>query len=132
MLLILNLPLAGVWVRLLAIPRPLLYAGILVFAGLGTYSLNRSTVDLVVLYVLGVVGYLMRRFDIPVAPAVVGAILGPDLETHFRRALQISRGDYSTFVTRPIALSIFIAAALMLVVPMVVKASRRRGEQASR
>jgi putative tricarboxylic transport membrane protein len=131
MLLILNLPLAGVWVRLLAIPRPLLYAGILVFAGLGTYSLNRSTVDLVVLYVLGVVGYLMRRFDIPVAPAVVGAILGPDLETHFRRALQISRGDYSTFVTRPIALSIFIAAALMLVVPMILKASRRAGDEAS-
>jgi putative tricarboxylic transport membrane protein len=131
MLLILNLPLAGLWVRLLAIPRPLLYAGILVFAGLGTYSLNNSTVDLVVLYVLGVVGYLMRRFDIPVAPAVVGAILGPDLETHFRRALQISRGDYSTFVTRPIALSIFIAAALMLVVPMVIKASRRGGEEAN-
>ena len=77
MLLVLNLPLAGVWVRLLAIPRPLLYAGILVFAGLGTYSLHNSTVDLVVLYVLGVVGFLMRRFDIPVAPAVVGVILGP-------------------------------------------------------
>ena len=65
MLLVLNLPLAGVWVRLLAIPRPLLYAGILVFAGLGTYSLRNSTVDLIVLYVLGVVGFLMRRFDDP-------------------------------------------------------------------
>jgi putative tricarboxylic transport membrane protein len=121
MLLVLNLPLAGVWVRLLAIPRPLLYAGILVFAGLGTYSLNHSTVDLVVLYVLGVVGFLMRRFDIPVAPAVVGVILGPEMETHFRRALQISQGDYSTFVTRPLALVIFILAAIMLVAPTAVR-----------
>jgi putative tricarboxylic transport membrane protein len=121
MLLVLNLPLAGLWVRLLAIPRPLLYAGILVFAGLGTYSLNNSTVDLVVLYVLGVVGFLMRRFDIPVAPAVVGVILGPEMETHFRRALQISQGDYSTFVTRPIALSIFIVAGIMLIGPLMLR-----------
>ena len=121
MLLILNLPLARVWVKLLSIPRPLLYAGILVFAGLGTYSLNNSTVDLVVLYVLGAVGFAMRRFAIPVAPAVVGVILGPEMETHFRRALQISQGDYSTFVTRPIAVSIFAVALLMLVGPLVVR-----------
>src|SRR5688572_24160288 len=121
MLLLLNLPLAGVWVRLLAIPRPLLYAGILVFAGLGTYSLRNQTADLVVLYALGVVGFLMRRFDIPVAPAVIGVILGPEMETHFRRALQISQGDYSTFVTRPLSLAIFIIAALMLVSPTVIR-----------
>jgi putative tricarboxylic transport membrane protein len=126
MLLVLNLPLAGVWVRLLAIPRPLLYAGILVFAGLGTYSLRSSTVDLVVLYALGVVGYLMRRFGIPVAPAVVGVILGPELETHFRRALQISRGNYSTFVTRPISLTIFILAVLVLIGPTLVRTLRER------
>ncbi len=72
MLLVLNLPLAGLWVRLLAIPRPLLYAGILVLAGLGTYSISGSVVDLVVLYLLGALGFVMRRFDIPVAPAVVG------------------------------------------------------------
>jgi putative tricarboxylic transport membrane protein len=125
MLLFLNLPMAGVWVRLLAIPRPLLYAGILVFAGLGTYSLSNQTEDLVVLYVLGVVGYLMRRFDIPVAPAVVGVILGPEMETHFRRALQISQGDYTTFVTRPLALALFIVAAVMLVGPTVVRRMRR-------
>ena len=129
MLLFLNLPMAGVWVRLLAIPRPLLYAGILVFAGLGTYSLSNQTEDLVVLYVLGVVGYLMRRFDIPVAPAVVGVILGPEMETHFRRALQISQGDYSTFVTRPLALSLFIVAAIILVGPMLVRRYQTRGEQ---
>ena len=129
MLLVLNLPLAGVWVRLLAIPRPLLYAGILVFAGLGTYSLNRSTVDLVVLYVLGALGFLMRRFDVPVAPAVVGVILGPVAEAHFRRALQISQGDYSTFVTRPISLAIFVFAALALLAPLLMRGMRRRRER---
>lgn len=125
MLLILNLPLAGVWVRLLAIPRPHLYAGILVFAGLGTYSLSNSTVDLVVLYVIGAVGFLMRRFDIPVAPAVVGVILGPVAEDHFRRALQISQGDYSTFVTRPISGSILAVAALGIVVPLLLRLRQR-------
>jgi putative tricarboxylic transport membrane protein len=124
MLLVLNLPLAGFWVRLLAIPRPLLYAGILVFAGLGTYSLNGSTVDLVVLYALGVLGYLMRRFGFPVAPAVVGVVLGPEAEDHFRRALQISGGDYATFVTRPLSLAILVLAALAVVLPAVYRAWR--------
>jgi putative tricarboxylic transport membrane protein len=117
MLLVLNLPLAGVWVRLLAIPRPLLYAGILVLAGLGTYALSGSTVDLVVLYLLGALGYVMRRFDIPVAPAVIGVILGPIAEDHFRRALQIAQGNYATFVTRPISATILAIAALALIVP---------------
>ncbi len=130
MLLVLNLPMAGVWVRVLAVPRPLLYAGILVFAGLGTYSLRSSTVDLVVLYLLGVAGFLMRRFEFPVAPAVVGVILGPELETHFRRALQISQGDYSTFVTRPLSLSILLVAAFALVAPVIFRRVRdRRGNR---
>jgi len=128
MLLVLTLPLVGLWVRLLAIPRPYLYAGILVLAGLGTYSLNRSTVDLVVLYIIGAVGFLMRRFDIPVAPAVVGVVLGPMAEDHFRRALQISRGDYSVFVTRPISLAILIVAALAIVVPVLIRRSRGWGD----
>ncbi|MGD9711532.1 MAG: tripartite tricarboxylate transporter permease [Thermomicrobiales bacterium] len=132
MLLVLNLPMAGVWVRVLAIPRPLLYAGILVFAGLGTYSLRGSTVDLVILYVLGAVGFLMRRFEIPVAPAVVGVILGPELETHFRRALQISQGDYSTFVTRPLSLSIFLVAAIAFAAPFIVRKVRRRSVERGR
>ncbi|MBA2755239.1 MAG: tripartite tricarboxylate transporter permease, partial [Chloroflexia bacterium] len=113
------------WVRLLAIPRPLLYAGILVLAGLGTYTLNNSTVDVVVLYILGALGFVMRRFAIPVAPAVVAMILGPQAEQHFRRALQLSQGDYSTFVTRPLALSIFILAAISIVAPLAVKSVRR-------
>ena len=126
MLLVLNLPLAGVWVRLLAIPRPLLYAGILVLAGLGTYGLTNSLVDLVVLYLLGALGFVMRRFDVPVAPAVIGVILGPIAEQHFRRALQIAQGDYATFVTRPISATILLLAALALVVPTILRLARQR------
>ncbi len=126
MLLVLNLPLAGLWVRLLAIPRPMLYAGILVFAGLGTYSQKGSTVDLMILYVLGALGFVMRRFDIPVAPAVIAVILGPVAEEHFRRALQLSQGSYATFVTRPISGSILLLAALGLIVPIVLRAIQAR------
>ena len=91
MLLILNLPLVGIWVRLLSIPRPLLYGGILVFATLGTYSLSNSVVDLIALYVIGFVGFLMRRHGFPVAPAVIGMILGP-MESAVPQALASARG----------------------------------------
>src|SRR5680860_1517033 len=117
MLLVLNLPLVGLWVKLLSIPRPLLYSGILVFAGLGTWAQNQSVTGLVVLYVIGFFGFLMRRFEIPVGPAVVAVILGPLAEVQFRRALQISQGDYSVFVTRPIAASIFAVAVLAFAGP---------------
>lgn len=126
MLLVLNLPLAGVWVRLLAIPRPLLYAGILVLAGLGTYGLSGSMVDLVILYLLGALGFAMRRFDIPVAPAVVGMVLGPIAEDHFRRALQIAQGNYTTFVTRPLSAAILFVALIALVAPPAIRMIQRR------
>jgi putative tricarboxylic transport membrane protein len=125
MLLILNLPLVGLWVRLLTIPRPLLYAGILLFATLGTYSLANSLVDLVTLYVIGFIGFLMRRFGFPVAPAVIGMILGPLAEQQFRRALAISQGDYSVFLTRPISLTLLILSALALLLPLALEGYRR-------
>jgi putative tricarboxylic transport membrane protein len=127
MLLVLNLPLVGLWVKLLSIPRPWLYSGILVFAGLGTWAQNQSVTGLIVLYVIGVIGYVMRRFDIPVGPAVVAVILGPEAETQFRRALQISQGDYSVFVTRPIAATIFAIALLALIGPTLWRTTRRSG-----
>jgi putative tricarboxylic transport membrane protein len=130
MLLVLNLPLVGLWVKLLSIPRPWLYSGILVFAGLGTWAQSQSVTGLVVLYVIGVVGFLMRRFDIPVGPAVVAVILGPQAETQFRRALQISQGDYSVFVTRPIAATIFAIAVLAFAGPLVWTYIRGRREDA--
>jgi putative tricarboxylic transport membrane protein len=119
MLLVLNLPLVGLWVRLLAIPRPLLYAGILVFAGLGTWAQSQSITGLVVLYAIGIVGYIMRRFDIPVGPAVVGCILGPALEAQYRRAMMISQGDELVLFTRPISGTIFALAAILFFGPRI-------------
>jgi len=132
MLLVLNLPLVGLWVRLLSIPRPLLYGGILVFAGLGTWAQSGSITGLVVLYIIGVIGYLMRRFDIPVGPAVVGAILGPIAETHFRRAMQISQGDETVFFTQPISASILAVALLLFLGPRIWSwVQRNRGSGTS-
>ncbi|HWG84975.1 MAG TPA: tripartite tricarboxylate transporter permease [Deinococcales bacterium] len=132
MLLVLNLPLAGVWVRLLEIPRPLLYGGIMVFATVGAYSLNASAFDLAVLAIVGAVGYLMRRFDYPVAPAVIGMILGPLAEEKLRQALAISQGDPLTFVTRPLSAVILLAAVLVAVGPTLARLFiRSRGGPAS-
>jgi len=121
MLLVLNLPLARVWARLLEIPRPLLYGGILVFATLGVYSLNNSVFDLILLYLIGLVGFAMRRFDIPVAPAIVGMILGPIAEQQFRRALAISQGEYGVFFTRPLSATILAVVLLVLIGPPLVR-----------
>ena len=114
-LLVLNLPLVGIWVKLLEIPRPLLYAGILIFATLGAYGLRNSWFDLALLYIIGVIGFLMRRYDIPVAPVLVGMILGPLAEQQFRRALAISQGDLTIFVPQPISATVFAITALVLI-----------------
>ena len=121
MLLILNLPLAGVWARVMLVPRPLLFGGVLVLASLGAYSLNRSLLDLGLLYAVGAIGCLMRVYDFPLVPAVLGLVLGPLSEQQFRRALAISEGDLSVFVTRPIAATLLVAAAAVLAGPWVVK-----------
>jgi putative tricarboxylic transport membrane protein len=121
MLLVLNLPLAPVWARLLEIPQPLLYGGIVVFATVGTYSLSNSVFDVGVMYLMGGVGFLMRRFEIPVAPAIIGLILGPMAEQQFRRALAIAQGDLSVFLTRPLSATLLGLAALVLVTPLVLK-----------
>jgi putative tricarboxylic transport membrane protein len=125
MLLVLNLPLAPLWVRLLMIPRPYLYGGILVFAVLGAYAANGSIADVVILLVIGLVGYLMRVYDFPVAPVLVGMILGPLAEQQLRRALAISQGDPSVFLTRPIAAAILAVAALILLAPYLLRLVRR-------
>jgi putative tricarboxylic transport membrane protein len=128
-LLVLNLPLIGIWVKVLEIPKDLLYAGILVFATLGAYSLHQSWVDLAMLYVFGLLGFAMRRWDIPVGPAVIGLILGPLAETQFRRALSISQGDPSVFITHPISATFLAITAALLVVPFIVRhwGRQRRG-----
>jgi putative tricarboxylic transport membrane protein len=124
MLLILNLPMAGIWAKLLNLPRPQLYAGILVFASIGVYSMRQSALDLFFMYLIGVVGVAMRRFDFPVAPVIIGVILGPMSEVHLRRALSISQGDWLVFLTQPIACTFIVIATLVLFVPMLL---RKRG-----
>jgi putative tricarboxylic transport membrane protein len=124
MLLVLNLPLVGVWAKLLQIPKPLLYAGILVFATLGAYSLRQSWFDLLLLYLVGLLGFVMRRHDFPVAPVIIGMILGPLAEGQFRKALAISQGDLSTFVTHPISAGLLAMTGLIVAVPWIM---RRRG-----
>jgi putative tricarboxylic transport membrane protein len=125
LLLILNLPLIGIWVKVLTIPRPLLYAGILVFATLGAYSLHQSTVDLIILYVFGLLGFVMRRWNIPIGPAVIGLILGPLAETQARRALAISQGDPRIFITQPISATILLVSLALLVLPIFLPRTRR-------
>jgi putative tricarboxylic transport membrane protein len=125
LLLVLNLPMAGIWVKLLKVPRPWLYGGILTFATLGAYTLNNNVVDLVVLWVIGLIGFGMRVLDVPVAPAVVGLILGPLAEQQFRRALSISQGDPSVFFTHPISAAILIIALLLVLVPLFIRRRQR-------
>jgi putative tricarboxylic transport membrane protein len=125
MLLVLNLPLVGLWVRLLTIPRPALYGGILILASAGGYSVNRSVFDVGLLYAIGGVGYFMRCRSIPLAPAIIGLILGPMAEQQLRRALAIAEGSPMVLVTRPISATLLAAAALLLSGPLIVRLWRR-------
>ncbi|MDT1063078.1 tripartite tricarboxylate transporter permease [Paracoccus sp. CPCC 101403] len=127
MLLVLNLPLIGLWVKLLTVPKPWLYAGILLFATLGTIGANPSTFELGMLLGFGVLGYVMRLFGYPIAPIVVGLILGPMAEQQLRRALSISQGDWTVLVQSPIAATLLGIAALALIVPLILRA-RGKGQ----
>ena len=126
LLVVLNLPLIGLWVRILDIPPPILYAGILVFATIGSYGISQSPLDLVFLYLIGGVGFLMRRFDFPTAPVIIGMILGPLAEAEFRRAMTISNGDWTVFVSSPLSAALLGLAALLLFAPHVLAFVRSR------
>ena len=121
MLLVLNLPLVGLWVKLLKVPRPQLYAGILIFATVGAYGMRQSAFDLVLLYAIGVLGLVMRRFSFPTAPVVVGMILGPLAEAQMRNALSIGEGNWLVFVQRPMSLAILLVVAAVLLLPRLLK-----------
>ncbi len=125
MLLILNLPLAPLWAKLLHIPRPYLYAGILLFGALGGYAANGSGIDLLILFAIGVIGFVMRRFGFPVAPLVIGAILGPMAEERYRRALAISQGEYSAFASSGICQVLLAVLVAIVVAPMIIRLRKR-------
>ena len=129
LLLVLNLPLVGLWVQILKIPTPYLYAGILVFATIGTYGISQSVFDLALLYGIGVLGFFMRRFDFPTSPVIIGMILGPFAEQQFRRAMTISQGDLTVFLTRPISVTLLSIALLAILAPLIfrmIRSSRTR------
>jgi putative tricarboxylic transport membrane protein len=131
MLLVLNLPLAGLWARVMLVPRPLLYASVLVLASIGAYSLNRSMLDVGLMYAVGAIGLAMRVFGLPLVPAVLGLVLGPLAEQQFRRAIAISDGDFTVFVTRPISATLLAIALAMLVAPWLARRLLRPPQQAA-
>jgi putative tricarboxylic transport membrane protein len=124
MLVVLNLPLVGLWVKLLAIPQPWLYAGILVFATVGTIAAKPSVIDIATLVAFGLLGFLMRRYDYPVAPVIVGLILGPEAEKRLRNALQIDP-DPLQLLQSPIAATLFALTAIALVAPFALRGLAR-------
>jgi len=128
MLLVLNLPMVGLWVKLLKIPKPQLYAGILIFATVGAYGMRQSAFDLFLLYAIGVLGVVMRRFDFPTAPVVVGMILGPLAEAQLRNAMSIGEGSAMVFLQRPMSLTLVVIVLAVLVLPRLAKrlSERRR------
>lgn len=131
MLLALNLPLIGIWVKVLQVPRPVLYTAILVFAVLGVYSASGNVTDVFIALAIGVVGMFMRLYDFPIAPVILGAILGPNLENQVRRALTVSNGDWSIFLGRPLSASLLGLAALAFILPYVpAVVARVRGRKA--
>jgi putative tricarboxylic transport membrane protein len=125
MLLVLNLPMVGLWVKLLKIPRPQLYAGILIFATVGVYGMRQSSFDLFLMYGLGMLGVVLRRYDFPTAPVIVGLILGPLAEAQMRNALSIGQGSWSVFIERPMSATLLAVVVLVLVTPRLLAWHRR-------
>jgi putative tricarboxylic transport membrane protein len=119
LLLILNLPLAPLWARLLKTPRPYLYAGILFFASVGAYAVNASTIDLMILLVIGLLGFAMRRYGLPVVPLIIAVILGPRAELQARRALQLSNGELSGLWSTPLTKFVYLVIAIVLLWPLI-------------
>ena len=128
MLVIINLPLIGIWVKLLSIPYRLLYPCILMFCCIGIYSINNSTFDVIMAGAFGIVGYWMIKYDFEPAPLALGWVLGPLLEENLRRAMLLSHGDVTVFVTRPISAGLLFFAFLLVVAAVLPSIRKRREE----
>jgi putative tricarboxylic transport membrane protein len=127
LLVVLNLPLVGIWVRLLRVPYRWLFPSIVMFCALGNYSVNNSPVDVYLVALVGVLGYILAKLECEPAPLILGYVLGPLMEEYVRRALLISRGDPSVFFTRPISLAFMIATLLILVIMIAPAVRKARG-----
>ncbi len=129
LLLVLNLPLAPLWAKLLRTPRPYLYAGILFFATLGAFAVNVQPLDLALLLVFGLLGLMMRRFGLPVLPLIIGVILGPRIERQLRQSLQLGSGDWGgSLFTEPVAIATYVLMAILLLMPLVLRLMHRSEE----
>jgi TctA family transporter len=126
MLVVLNLPLIGIWIKLLTVPYRFLFPAIMVFCCVGLYTLNNSPFDVYAGAFFAVIGYIFYKLSCEPAPLLLGFILGPMMEENLRRALLLSRGDWSTFMTRPLSAGLLIAAALMIVVVMLPSIKNKR------
>jgi putative tricarboxylic transport membrane protein len=129
MLIILNLPMIGVWVKLLTIPYRHMYPAILVFCCIGVYSVNNTVFDIYLTAIYGIIGYVFMKFKCEAPPLLLGFVLGPMMEENFRRALLLSRGDYTVFVTRPLS-GCLLAAALFLIIIVMIPAFKKTREEA--
>ncbi|WP_395699669.1 tripartite tricarboxylate transporter permease [Aquabacterium sp.] len=128
MLVILNLPLIGIWIKLLTVPYRFLFPAITVFCCIGTYTLNNNAFDVYMTAVFSVVGYVFYKLDCEPAPLLLGFILGPMMEENLRRALLLSRGDWTTFGTRPLSAGLLLAAVAMIVVVTLPSIKAKREE----
>ncbi len=128
MLVIINLPLVGLWVKLLRVPYRMLFPGIVIFSCIGVYSVNNAPFDVVMTAIFGLVGYWLVKHDFEPAPMILGFVLGPLMEENLRRAMLIARGDPTTFLTRPISATLIGIAVLMLVLSVLPTLRKRRDE----
>jgi TctA family transporter len=128
MLIILNLPLIGIWVKMLTIPYRHLYPAILVFCCIGVYTVNNNNFDIFMTAIFGIAGYLFFKLGCEAPPLLLGFILGPMMEENFRRALLLARGDFTTFLTRPLSLGLLIAAAALVVIVLLPAVKKTREE----
>ncbi len=128
MLVVLNLPLIGIWVQLLKVPYRLLYPAILVFCSIGIYSINNNPFDVTVTAVFGLIGYIFYKLRCEPAPLILGFILGPMMEENLRRAMLLSRGDATVFFTRPLSLGLLVAAAVLVVIVALPNIKKKREE----
>jgi TctA family transporter len=128
MLVVLNLPLIGIWIKLLTVPYRLLYPAILLFCCIGVYSLSNSTFDIYVTAAFGLLGYIFSKLECEPAPLILGFVLGPLMEENLRRAMLLSRGDPTVFVTRPLSLVMLVVAAALLLVIIAPNIRRKRAD----
>jgi len=126
MLLILNLPLIGIWVKILKIPYKILFPLILLFCLIGVYSVNNAVFDIYIMLIFGILGYLMRKFGYEGAPMVLAFVLGPMMEQNLRKSLILSQGDFSIFFTRPLAAISLIISIVLLILPMISRFGKKR------